>query len=196
MRREATEDADEAVENEGLVDEEYNAEGERSEKEEGMGEAGGESETKESKSDDDSYRTEDDDYAPRDYWERQGNLLIRHHLTPRNLLFDPQDMVNGRRTEDWSLGHARRTKVMTPGGSMAVIDDEWKVHRQINPGYGLWTGSTTFIVGRAIDQEDAEDEDDDDQPPEEGGESEGDGPEDDEEEEEHGDRGAGGAGRP
>lgn len=36
---------------------------------------------------------------------------------------------------------------------MALIDDEWRVHKDINPGYGLWTGSTTFIVGRAIDQE-------------------------------------------
>ena len=194
-RREgAAEDADEKVENEVLADEEYNAEADREEKEEGMGEEGGESEVKEPRSGDDSYQTEDDDYQTRDYWERQGNLLIRRHVAKRTLLFDPLDMVNGYRTEDWNLGHARRSRIITLGGSMALIDDEWRVHRGINPGYGWWTGSTTFIVGRAIDEENAEEEGDDDQPPEEGGESQdGEEADDDEEEEGREDRGAGGA---
>lgn len=114
-----------------------------------------------------------------------------HHVT--NRLFDPQDMVNGFRTELWCLGHARRTRVITLGGSMALIDDEWRVHKDINPGYGLWTGSTTFIVGRAIDQEQAAGEEEE-PPGDEGGES---GEEEEQEgesgEEASGERQAGGA---
>lgn len=76
---------------------------------------------------------------------------------------------------------------------MALIDDEWRVHKDINPGYGLWTGSTTFIVGRAIDQEQAAGEEEE-PPGDEGGES---GEEEEQEgesgEEASGERQAGGA---
>ena len=76
---------------------------------------------------------------------------------------------------------------------MALIDDEWRVHKDINLGYGLWTGSTTFIVGRAIDQEQAAGEEEE-PPGDEGGES---GEEEEQEgesgEEASGERQAGGA---
>ena len=83
---------------------------------------------------------DDDSFEPQDYWERTGDQLIRHHVTRRNQLFDPQDMVNGIARDEWQLGHTRRTEILTPGGSRAVIHDEWRVHPGINPGYGLWTG--------------------------------------------------------
>ena len=134
--------------------------GAESEKDEKKGEQG--------ESEDDG----ENDAELRDYWERQGNLLIRHHVSQRTHLFDPQDMVNGFRVEEWNLGHVRRSKVMTLGGSVAVIDDEWRVHRGIHPGYGLWTGSTTFTVGRIPSEEAAGGEDGEEDGYGEGGESE------------------------
>lgn len=200
LRRGGTEDADEADEHEGLAgnevsdDVEYQTDGEIEDdaKEDAPAQSGQEDGDPDGEGGESEWS--EDDYVVKDYWERQGNLLIRHHVAQRNRLFDPQDMVNGFKLEDWCLGHARRTKVITLGGSMAIIDDEWRVQKDCNPGYGLWTGSTTFIVGRAIDQEHAEGDEDEDPPGEEGGE--------DEEEDEHEEaseedgsagRGAGGA---
>ena len=116
---------------------------------------------------------DDESVEPRDYWERQGNLLIRRHVSQRTHLFDPQDMVMGFPMRDWQLGHVRRSRIMTLGGSVAVVDDEWRVHRGIHPGYGLWTGSTTFTVGRAADElHQAEDDQEGEEEDPEGGESE------------------------
>ena len=61
---------------------------------------------------------------------------------------------------------------MTLGGPMAVIHDEWRVHQGIHPGYGLWTGSTTFTVGRAVEQLQAGEGEDEEEEDPEGGESE------------------------
>ena len=93
------------------------------------------------------------------------------------------------------MGHVRRSEIMTLGGSVAVIDDEWRVHGDIHPGYGLWTGSTTFTVGRAVDEEDLGDGEDDGHHGEEGEESERQEPSDDDGgDQQQDDRGAGGAG--
>ena len=115
---------------------------------------------------------DDDSFEPQDYWERTGDQLIRHHVTRRNRLFDPQDMVNGIARDEWQLGHTRRTEILTPGGSRAVIHDEWRVHPGINPGYGLWTGSTAFTVGHAVNEEPVEEDDGGENDEPEGGESE------------------------
>ena len=93
--REGTEDADEVELNAGLAGEEYQADEARAKEEESISEEkkcgpeedqaeGGESE-----------EDGEDDVVLRDYWERRGHLLIRHHVSQRTHLFDPQDVVYG-----------------------------------------------------------------------------------------------------
>lgn len=117
-------------------------------------------EGEESETPQESVQESDSDVEARDYWEHIGNHLIRHHVARRRHLFDPNDVVMGIALDRWQLGHVRKSEMITLRGSMAVvIYDEWRVHQGIAPGYGLWTGSTTFTVGRAADELQAEEDD-------------------------------------
>ena len=49
------------------------------------------------------------------------------------------------------LRHERRTQFWSARSSMVVIDDDWKEEGAVNPGYGLWVGTTAFTVrGREL----------------------------------------------
>ena len=76
--------------------------------------------------------------------------VIRHHVQKRRHLFVPQHEPGSPIVVE-QLRHERRTQFWSARSSMVVIDDDWKEEGAVNPGYGLWVGTTAFTVrGREL----------------------------------------------
>ena len=84
----------------------------------------------------------------KDYWQLDGNTLIRHHVSPRKALFDPT------KSEDIPIKHARLqperlTNVTFVNGSTENYRDVWIAcdrEPKLLPDY--WIGSTVYFLSR------------------------------------------------
>lgn len=82
-----------------------------------------------------------------DYWEvrpAQG-CVIRHHVRKRRHLYVPQHEPEIPFAVE-QLRPERRTQFWSTRQSMVVIDDDWRAEGGVNPGYGLWVGTTAFTM--------------------------------------------------
>lgn len=82
-----------------------------------------------------------------DYWEvrpAQG-CVIRHHVRKRRHLYVPQHEPEIPFAVE-QLRPERRTRFWSTRQSMVVIDDDWRAEGGVNPGYGLWVGTTAFTM--------------------------------------------------
>ena len=103
--------------------------------------------------------------STQDYWEYDGDTVIRHHRVPRVSLFDPRELRNG--AVALVLSARRETEMVYEDGSKGRVTDTWKEGlrdglapqpsastpvsgRAGGAGRRPWTGITTFHHGKIL----------------------------------------------
>ena len=84
----------------------------------------------------------------RDYWERRGRTLVRHHVCPRTKLFTFGSTAMPLGVDRHNIAAHRRTniKFVMSGTEMAIEDrhcDEMSANRSMKT---KWTGTTEFTL--------------------------------------------------
>ena len=82
----------------------------------------------------------------KDYWERQGNQLVRYHYTARKEMFSPD--LTDCPIDPKLLSPARTTHILPMGSQHITTDvDDWSVKRRRNRKFSFhWIGKTVFEI--------------------------------------------------
>ena len=80
----------------------------------------------------------------KDYWERQGNQLVRYHYTPRKEMISP-DLTDCPVNSNM-LSPSRTTRILPMGSQHITTDvDDWSVKRRRNRKFSFhWIGKRVF----------------------------------------------------
>ena len=85
----------------------------------------------------------------RDYWEEDGDKIVRVHVQTRDSLFTcpvEDGSLRGQVTQE--VGRVRTTRGVTQSGEEFVLLDYWQAARRPNRRQPFqWTGTTTFNKG-------------------------------------------------